>query len=105
MRRARSVVRLALLLALCLGAVRAAVSATYEVVDAQMSFLPSSPPQFVTAGVVTIKADEPIYVKAGNCQSSNVCDLKSIVPCCPVRPPRSLSSPPFALQFALPLTA
>lgn len=86
-RQARSVALLALLLALCVGAARAGVTASYEVVDAQMSFLPSSPPQFITAGIVTIKADEPIYVKAGNCQSNNFCDLKNIVPCCPVRMP------------------
>lgn len=88
MRRAGgSVPLIALLIALCIGPARAAVSATYEVVDAQLSFLPSYPPQFVTAGVVSITADEPIYVHAGKCQFNNVCNEKNIVPCCKVRGP------------------
>lgn len=76
----------ALLLALCLAPARAVVSSTYEVVDAQLSFLPSYPPQFVTAGIVSITADEPIYVHAGKCQLNNVCNERNIVPCCQVRP-------------------
>lgn len=76
----------ALVLALCLGGAWAAVTASYEVADAQLSYLPFFPPQFITAGIVTITADEPIFVHGGKCATNNLCNETNLVPCCAVRP-------------------
>lgn len=98
----RSATLLALVVALLLGAAvpawGAVTSATIEVLNAQMSYLPFYPPQFLTVGVVTIKTDQPIYVAAGKCTANNICPEKTIVPCCAVRLALPLRPSSFSLS-------